>query len=69
MHSARKIEHSKIFFDDKSIKIGGKNHMLSKNNVMMPATIKNGLSYVTLHPCADQEWLKLPHIMLTSDDE
>ena len=36
---------------------------------MMPATIKNGLSYVTLHPCADQEWLKLPHVMLTSDDE
>ena len=34
---------------------------------MIPITIKNYLFLMPLRPDTDQEWLTLPHVVLTSD--
>ena len=53
--------------EDKSIIVGGKQHILAKDNYMIPITIKNGLQRVTLRPCTHRKLVTLPHPVLTSD--
>ena len=54
IHSFGQLEHFKNFFDDKSIKVGDKQHILTKDNYMILVTIKNGLPCMTLCPYTEQ---------------
>ena len=67
IHSSGQVDHYKIFVDDKSIKIGGKQHVLNNYNQMIPITIKNDLPCMFLCPHMEQELLTLPCAALTSD--
>ena len=57
---------SSILVEDKAIKVGGKQHILTNDNHMVPITINNGLPSVPSRPCDIQEQLSLPHVALTS---
>ena len=67
MHYSGKVEHFNNFVDTKSMKVGGKQHTLPKNDCMIPIAINNGIPCVTLRPWTNQEWLKFPHPVLNSD--
>jgi hypothetical protein len=53
--------------DDKSIKVGGKQHIKTLDGYVIPLDIKSGLPYVKMRPYTDEEWDSLPHVVLTGD--
>ena len=61
------MDHFKNFVDDNSIKVGGKKHILTNYNYMIPVTIDNILPCMPLSPYTDEEWLTSLHVVLTSD--
>ena len=67
IHSAGQIEHFKNLVDDRSIKVGGKQIIVTNDGCKIPISIKDGLPYMPLSPCTDEEWDNLPHAVLTSD--
>ena len=67
IHSSAQIEHYKNVVDDRSIKVGGSQHITTLDNYKIPISIKSGLPYIPLRPYTDTEWETLPHVILTSD--
>lgn len=67
MHSSVQMEHFKAAVDDKSITVGGKQHIITNDDYVLPLSIKNGLPCITIKPCTDNQWDSLPHTVLTSD--
>ena len=67
IHSSGQIEFFKNLVDDRSVKVGGKQHIKTNDGFTIPISIKSGLPYIPLRPFTDSEWDKLPHIILTSD--
>ena len=60
-HYSGQVEHSDNVVDNKSIKVGGKNHIITNYNCMITIIIKNGLPRMPLNHYNGQEWLTLPH--------
>ena len=67
IHSSPQIEHYENKVDDRSIKVGGSQHITTLDNYKIPMSIRNALPYMLLRPYTDSEWEALPHIVLTSD--
>ena len=67
IHSSGQLEWHKQYVDDKSIKVGGKQHIRTLDGYIIPLDIKSGLPYVPMRPFTDAEWDALPHVILTGD--
>jgi hypothetical protein len=55
--------------DDRSIKVGEKQHIKTMDGYDIPLDIKSGLPYVKMQLYTDQEWDMLPHVVLTGDGD
>ncbi len=53
--------------DDKSSKVGGKQHIVTLDGYIIPLNICNGLAYMDMSVPTDKELSTLPHVFLTSD--
>ena len=69
IHSSVQMEYFKATVNDKSIKVGGKQHIITNDNYVLPLSIKNGLPCMTIKPYTDNKLDSLLHIVLTSDAE
>ena len=69
IHSFPQIYHCAKKVDDRSIKVGGGQHMTNLDSYKVPTSIRNALPCLPLRPCADSEWEKLPHVIITSDKD
>jgi hypothetical protein len=67
IHSSGQLEWYKQEVDDKSIKVGGKQHIKTLDGYVIPLDFKSGLPYVKMRPYTDKEWDSLPHVILTGD--
>ena len=65
--SAGQIESFGITVDDKSVRVGGGQHIKTVGGRIMPLSIRHGLPYLKMRPYTDQEWNTLPHVVLTAD--
>ena len=54
-HYSGQVEHFKKNVDDKSIKVGGKQQILTNDDHMIPIAIKNGLPFMPFLPYTYQE--------------
>ena len=55
IHSSGQIEFFKNLVNDKSIKVGGKQHIKTNDGFTIPISIKSGLPYIPLRPYSDSE--------------
>ena len=53
IYSSIQMEHFKSAVDEKTIKAGGKQHIITNDNYVSPLTIKNGLPYLDIQPHAN----------------
>ena len=60
IHSSGQMEWYKQIVDDKSVKVGGKQHIKTLEGYVIPLDIKSGLPYVKMRPYTDAEWDTLP---------
>jgi hypothetical protein len=67
IHSSGQLEWYKQELDDKSIKVGGKQHIKTLDGNVIPLDIKSGLPYFKMRPYTDKEWDSLPHVILARD--
>jgi hypothetical protein len=67
IHSSGQLEWYKQEVDDKSIKVGGKQHIKTSDGYVIPLDVKGGLPYVKMRPYTDHKWDPLPHVILTRD--
>ena len=67
IHSCGQIEAFGHIIDDKSIKVGGKQRLITPDGYVIPLQVCNGLVYMDMHPYTDQEKADLPIVQLTSD--
>ena len=69
INSSPQLVNCKNNADDRSIKVGGNQHMSILDNYKVPMSIRNALSYITLRPHTGNEWETLPHVIITSDKD
>ena len=69
IHSCALLKAHKQVVHDKSIKVGGKQHIKTLNGYVIPLNIQSALSYMTIHPFTDTEWDNLLHVILTADTD
>ena len=62
IHSSGQMEHHKIQVSDKSMKVGGMQRIRTPDGYIMPLDVRNGLVYLPMRPCADEEYDTLPQI-------
>ena len=55
IHSSGQMEWFKNIVDDRSIRVGGTQRIMTNDNYIIPITIKNGLPYIPLRPYTDSE--------------
>ena len=67
IHSSPQIERFKNKVDDRSIKVGGSQNTTTLDDHKFPMSIRNASTHMTLRPCTDREWEKLPRSILTSE--
>ena len=67
IHSSGQIKHFKNFVHDKSMKVGGLQCIITNDEYVMPLNFINGLPFLPMRPYTDEEWTKLPHVLLTAD--
>ena len=67
--SPAQLEHFGIRVEDKSRRAGGAQCLITPDGYVIPLAIKNGLAYFTMRPPTDAEWNRLPHVIMTSDEE
>ncbi len=67
IHSSAQLEHYKIDVNDKSLRVGGLQHIKTPEGYVFPINIINGLPYVPFKPFTDRQWKELPHVIWTSD--
>ena len=67
IHSSAQIEHYKNVVDDRSIKVGGGQHITTLDGYKIPISIRSDLPHMPLRPWTDAEWETSPHVILTSD--
>ena len=54
-HSSAQIKHYKNIVDDRSIKVGGGQHITTLDGYKIPISIRSALPYAPLRPCTDAE--------------
>lgn len=69
IHSCSQMEAHKQTVHDKSIKVGGKQHIETLDGYIIPLNVRQGLPYMTMRPYTNQEWDELPHVILTADTD
>jgi len=67
IHSSGQLEFFRNKVNDKSIKVGGHQRIVTIDGYVMPLDIRQGLPYLKLRPYTDEEWESLPHVIMTSD--
>ena len=68
IHSCAQIEAFGHIIDDKSIKVGGKQRLITPDGYVIPLQVCNGLVYMDMRPHTDEEKADLPIVHpLTSD--
>ena len=55
IHCPIQFEYFKATVDDKAIKAGGKQHIITNDNYVLPLTIKNRSPYLDIKPCTDDQ--------------
>ena len=65
IHSSAQIEHYKNVVHDRSMRVGGTQHIRTVCGYILPLDIINALPYLPQKPPTDDELIKLPHIILT----
>ena len=53
--------------DDKSVKVGGYQRIITPDGYIIPLQVHNGLTYMDMQPFTDKEKEDLPMVFLTSD--
>ena len=69
IHSAGQIEHYKNTVNDRSMKVGGSQHVRTNEGYILPLDIINGLPYLKMTPNTDQEFEELPHLVLAGGNQ
>jgi len=69
IHSSAQLEWYKNIVCDKSAKVGGEQKLTTNDNYVMPIDIIDGLPYIEIRPYTDDEWDKLPHVIMTGDTD
>ena len=69
IHSAGQIEHYKNSVYDKSLKVGGRQCIITNEGYVMPLDIICGLPYLKMVPPTKDELDTLPHVILTGGGE
>ena len=64
-HSLPQMEWDKISVDDKSVKVGGNQCLSTPDGFIISLNIHHRLPYLDMRPFTDEEWDKLPHVILT----
>jgi len=54
---------------DRSLKVGGAQHIHKLNGYVLPINVDNGLPYVLMIPHVQKEFDELPHVSFTSSTE
>ena len=67
IHSVIQLEQYQNDVDDRAIRVGGKQRIITLDGYIFPINIKQGLPYLKLRPYTDHEWETLPHVIVTSD--
>ena len=67
IHSSLQMEAWGCKVDDRSIKAGGRQRLVTPNGYKIPIDICQGLSYIPMRPPTDDELKSLPHEFITSD--
>ena len=68
IHSCIQLEHFKNDVNDKSVKVpGGLQWIQTLDGYVIPLNIKNGLAYLDIRPYTDEEFDKLPSVILTDE--
>ena len=65
IHSAGQIEYYKNMVDDRSLKVGGRQCIVTNDGYVIPLDIRNGLPYLRMVPPTDAELSTLTHVILT----
>ena len=69
IHSTGQIEHYKNIVNDRSMKVGGSQHVHTHHGYILPLDIINGLPYLKMCPNTDEEFNTLPHVVLTGGNQ
>ncbi|GAX18752.1 hypothetical protein FisN_26Hu045 [Fistulifera solaris] len=69
IHSSGQLEKYGQKVDDRSVKVGGTQRILTKDGYVLPLIVTRGLCRLDIRPYTDEEWDELPHIFLTDDKE
>jgi hypothetical protein len=67
IHSKGQLQHFKNIVCDSSKKVGGKQCITTIEGYIIPLSIKDGLPYMEMTYPTDEDLLKYPHVVLTSD--
>jgi hypothetical protein len=67
IHSSDQLEHYKLTVDDRPMKVGGTQCITTPDGYAFPLDIHDGLSYLQCRTYTDEEFEKLPHVIMTSD--
>ena len=55
--------------NDKSIKLGSLQQIETLDGYTFPLDFQDGMPYLPLRPFTDNEWEKLPHVFMTSNED
>ena len=67
IHSSGQLEAFGHTVDDKSVKTGGYQQLITSDGYIIPLQVRNGLVYIDMRPYTDNEKNELPMILLTAD--
>jgi len=67
IHLSAQIEYDKNSVNDKSSKVGGKQHIVTLYGYIIPLNICNGLAYMEMSVTMDKEFSTFPHAVLNSN--
>ena len=67
IHSSGQLESFGTTVDDKSVKVGGYQRIITPDGYIILLQVRNGLVYMDMRPFTDKEKEELPMIVITSD--
>ena len=67
IHSVVQLEDWKNQVFDKSAMLGGRQLMITLEGYVIPFTVMNGLVHLKMQHFTEEEFMTLPHVILTSD--
>ena len=67
VHSPHQMTHFGVDIDDKSVKIGHKQRIITPEGYVIPLVISGGLPYMPMEKPTEEEMEKYPTIFFTSD--